>query len=120
MSTINPAAAAARENARAANGQFGNQQHSVPSTDAAPFALENCSREEEARLMEQHARSAALANEHARALLAPDLPKTERAAIIESMRQYRRECELIEQQLAWYRRRDPRSVVVPCEPAWEG
>lgn len=30
MNTINPAAAAARENARAANGQFGNQQHSAP------------------------------------------------------------------------------------------
>ena len=32
MNTINPAAAAARENARAANGQFGNQQHSAPDT----------------------------------------------------------------------------------------
>lgn len=120
MSTINPAAAAARENARAANGQFGNQSHSSPVAGDAPYVLEGCSREQEQQLEAQYRKAASVADEYARALLDRGLSSEDRHMLIAALHQRRQECEALSQQLAWYRRRDPRTVAVPPEPAWRG
>lgn len=112
MNSTNPAAAAAREAARTSTGQFGHQHHSKPE----PFILEGCTREEEQRLEAQRAHAAGLAEKHARAML--KATAQQRPAIADALRGYRHEVEVIDQQLAWYRRRDPRTIAVPDKPAW--